>query len=322
MSLTLRESEILELLKQEPLISQVELAERLRITRSSVAVHISNLMKKGFILGKGYVFNQEASIVIFGESCLRIDINPQSDNRIDINLGGFAFDAAEALSELSAQAKVVTVVGKDQLGECLFNKRQEDKIDVTNIYRHPKSRSSRTVYINGLLSYQESIAREDYEKAADTWEWIFLNSDWLLIDPLLEKDILNKLLQRNDEKVPCIGTCKFISDSEDISSLNIKNSLLVIGLENSEKLEKYTKLVLNSVKMNKSSCIITDGRTGLIYIDNDTTIDFPLLPNQSFCVKTRLPFLLAGMVYGLTRNYPTRQAIRIAIGTASTNEVP
>ena len=138
MGLTVRETEILELLKKEPLISQVELADRLGITRSSVAVHISNLMKKGVILGKGYVFNQEASIVVFGESTMRIDISEQPENRIDMHLGGFAFEAARAFSELSVQSKVVTVVGKDRLGEYIIDKMQESKTDVSNVFRnHP-----------------------------------------------------------------------------------------------------------------------------------------------------------------------------------------
>ena len=50
--MTQRESEILKLIEKEPLLSQREIAEILGITRSSVAVHISNLMKKGLIVGK------------------------------------------------------------------------------------------------------------------------------------------------------------------------------------------------------------------------------------------------------------------------------
>ena len=42
------------------MISQQELADRAGITRSSVAVHISNLMKKGCIAGKGYMRAPEA----------------------------------------------------------------------------------------------------------------------------------------------------------------------------------------------------------------------------------------------------------------------
>ena len=53
--MTQRERQILQLIEQNPMVSQQELADRLQITRSSVAVHISNLMKKGHIAGKGYI---------------------------------------------------------------------------------------------------------------------------------------------------------------------------------------------------------------------------------------------------------------------------
>ena len=52
--MTQREKEILELIAQDPMIQQQTIADRLGITRSSVAVHISNLTKKGFLAGKGY----------------------------------------------------------------------------------------------------------------------------------------------------------------------------------------------------------------------------------------------------------------------------
>ena len=51
--MTQRERQILNWIEADPMISQQELAERAGITRSSVAVHISNLMKKGCIAGKG-----------------------------------------------------------------------------------------------------------------------------------------------------------------------------------------------------------------------------------------------------------------------------
>ena len=47
MAATDREQQILAWIKQNPLISQNELAELCGITRSGVAAHISNLMKKG-----------------------------------------------------------------------------------------------------------------------------------------------------------------------------------------------------------------------------------------------------------------------------------
>ena len=57
--MTLREKEILQILKNNPMISQQEIADMLDISRASVAVHITNLMKKGQILGKGYILRKE-----------------------------------------------------------------------------------------------------------------------------------------------------------------------------------------------------------------------------------------------------------------------
>jgi len=45
--MTEREKEIFKLIEKDPMLSQAEIARLLKITRTSVAVHISNLMKKG-----------------------------------------------------------------------------------------------------------------------------------------------------------------------------------------------------------------------------------------------------------------------------------
>ena len=56
--MTNREAQIFQWIMENPMISQEELAAKAGIARSSAAVHISNLMKKGYILGKGYVTNK------------------------------------------------------------------------------------------------------------------------------------------------------------------------------------------------------------------------------------------------------------------------
>ena len=64
--MTQRERQILQLIEQNPMVSQQELADQLQITRSSVAVHISNLLKKGYIAGKGYVLRTGSYAVVVG----------------------------------------------------------------------------------------------------------------------------------------------------------------------------------------------------------------------------------------------------------------
>ncbi|HBI26252.1 MAG TPA: carbohydrate kinase, partial [Peptococcaceae bacterium] len=88
--LTKREREILCFLKKDPTISQEKLAEKMEITRSAVAVHISNLMRKGFILGRGYILDERTGILVIGKTWL--EIKAQADEpRIDISYGGMGY---------------------------------------------------------------------------------------------------------------------------------------------------------------------------------------------------------------------------------------
>ena len=64
--MTQRERQILNWIKENPMISQQELADKAGITRSSAAVHISNLMKKGYISGKGYIVRTAPYVTVVG----------------------------------------------------------------------------------------------------------------------------------------------------------------------------------------------------------------------------------------------------------------
>ena len=70
-----REQEILNIIIADPMISQSEIADKLGITRSSVSVYITNLIKKGIIKGRGYVVNEEFYPVIVGAANLGPDGN-------------------------------------------------------------------------------------------------------------------------------------------------------------------------------------------------------------------------------------------------------
>ena len=74
--MTQRESEILRLIQADPMISQQVIADTLGITRSSVAVHISNLIRKGYIAGKGYVLRSGSYVVVVGG--VNVDIGGRS----------------------------------------------------------------------------------------------------------------------------------------------------------------------------------------------------------------------------------------------------
>lgn len=106
--MTQREQEILTLIQRDPMISQQDIADSLGITRSSVAVHISNLIRKGYIAGKGYVLRGNSYAVVVGgvnvdiggkafAPLIAADSNPGT---VKISLGGVGRNIAHNMSLL------------------------------------------------------------------------------------------------------------------------------------------------------------------------------------------------------------------------------
>ena len=113
--MTQRERQILNWIEENPLISQQELAEKAGITRSSVAVHISNLMKKGFIQGKGYLLQKNPYIVVVGGANMDISGRPdaplvaQDSNpgKVRLSPGGVARNIAHNLALLGEDGRTL-----------------------------------------------------------------------------------------------------------------------------------------------------------------------------------------------------------------------
>ena len=123
--MTQRERQILQLIESNPMISQQTIADELGITRSSVAVHISNLMNKGHIAGRGYVLRSGSYVVVIGGVNVDIggkshaplvaaDSNPGS---VRVSLGGVGRNIAHNLSLMGTDVRMLTAYGDDIHGQ-------------------------------------------------------------------------------------------------------------------------------------------------------------------------------------------------------------
>ena len=123
--MTQREKEIFNIIQGTPMIEQSEIAQKLNITRSSVAVHIANLQKKGYVLGRGYLLKEQEYVVGIGaanvdvhgrskESIILRDSNPGAMN---ISAGGVTRNVCENLSRLGSPVKLITALGDDVYAE-------------------------------------------------------------------------------------------------------------------------------------------------------------------------------------------------------------
>lgn len=138
--MTQRERQILQWIEADPMISQEQLAEKAGITRSSVAVHISNLMKKGYIAGKGYVLRSGTYAVVVGGVNMDIggrsfaplvakDSNP---GKVRMSLGGVGRNIAHNMSLLGVDVRFLTAFGDDLYAQRIAASCGELGIDISH----------------------------------------------------------------------------------------------------------------------------------------------------------------------------------------------
>lgn len=155
--MTQRERQILQLIEADPMISQQAIADTLGITRSSVAVHISNLTKKGCIAGKGYVLRTGSYAVVVGgvnvDICGRsfhplveADSNP---GRVSTGLGGVGRNIAHNMSLMGVDVRLLTAFGDDPNGQRVAASCSELGIDASHALRLAGETTSTYLYLTG-----------------------------------------------------------------------------------------------------------------------------------------------------------------------------
>ena len=154
--MTKRERQLLNWIEANPLISQKELAEKAGITRSSVAVHISNLMKKGYITGKGYIVQTSPYVTVVGGVNVDIGGRPfgplvsQDSNpgAVHSSLGGVGRNIAHNMALLGLDVRLVTAFGDDLNAQKLAASCGELGIDISQSPVIPGGRTSTYLFIN------------------------------------------------------------------------------------------------------------------------------------------------------------------------------
>lgn len=153
--MTQRERQILQLIEANPMISQQELADGLGITRSSVAVHISNLMSKGHIAGRGYVLRSGSYAVVVGGVNVDIGGKPfappvaadSNPGTVSVSLGGVGRNIAHNLSLMGTDVRLLTAYGDDIHGHRVAASCSELGIDLSHARRISGGTTSTYLYL-------------------------------------------------------------------------------------------------------------------------------------------------------------------------------
>lgn len=156
MDLTEREQEIVALLRRDPLIGSAAIADALGTTRAAVNVHLSNLGKKGVILGRGYVLSEEPAVVVIGGA--NMDIKARSaatavaatsnPGTASMAAGGVGRNIAECLARLGTRTHLVAAIGSDGLGDQVLAATSGAGVHVEHVRRTARSTGTYTAVLD------------------------------------------------------------------------------------------------------------------------------------------------------------------------------
>lgn len=121
MTLTEREHALIELIKENPFMSQQDMAMQLEMSRPALANLISGLVKKGKIVGRAYVLPKENNIICIGGANIdrkfhlqgKLQMGTSNPVSSTQSIGGVARNIAENLGRLDNDVALLTTAGKD-----------------------------------------------------------------------------------------------------------------------------------------------------------------------------------------------------------------
>ncbi|MGL5743543.1 MAG: carbohydrate kinase [Cetobacterium sp.] len=234
--MTNREKEILKWIEEDPFISQSELAEKADIARSSIAVHISNLIKKGKIIGKGYIIQKKSFVTVIGGT--NIDISAKSysplkdydsnPGKVITSFGGVGRNIADNLSRLNQDVELITVLGDDFNGEEVKKNCRVLGINTSNSLTIPNSSTSTYISIlNDNNDMKLAISAMDlYENVTIDFikskKEILDESKICIVDTNIPKETIQYIV--NNFNIPifldCVSTTKALKIKEFIGKFH------------------------------------------------------------------------------------------------------
>lgn len=290
MTLTEREQSLIQLIRNNPFMSQQDMATKLDMSRPALANLISGLVKKGKIVGRAYVLPEENNIICIGGANidrkfhLKGSLEMGTSNPVvsSQSVGGVARNIAENLGRLDNKVSLLTTCGKDTDWQAIVSASEAfiNLADVEQLSNH--STGSYTAIIDEagelvLATANMDVYEELKPKILMKQDMLLASAPIIIVDLNCPKDTVEYVqsfaLARN---VPLAivpvsspkmnrlsdtleGVTWFICNSDEASTL--------VDMEiNSE--QQYLKALPKILALGAENVIITAGSKGVYAANN------------------------------------------------------
>lgn len=322
--MTKREQELLEIIKENPYISQNELADLLNIKRSSVAVHISNLIKKGYLVGRAYVINSNLSkevcviggcnIDFIAKSFEKINMKDSNPGTLEYSFGGVAKNIAENLLKMGIENKFISVFGDDVYSREIKDYLKKIGLDFSNSKFLTNRGMSNYISIldenNDLftaissMEVLDEINIEFISKLID----LIKSYKYIVMDTNLREDVLEYICKNCPNSkiiVDCVSRKKALKIKKLLKYIYLlkpniyeAEELTDVSYKNESDLEKIVNVFLEK---GVQKVFISMGEKGILYADkNENGIvkinEKSKIENTSGCGDAAMSGIIFGVV--------------------------
>lgn len=322
--MTKREQELLDIIKENPYISQNELADLLNIKRSSVAVHISNLIKKGYLVGRAYIINSNLSkevcviggcnIDFIAKSFEKINMKDSNPGTLEYSFGGVAKNIAENLLKMGIENKFISVFGDD-----VYSKEIKDYLKKIGLdFSNSKFLTNRGMsnYISILDENNDLFTAISSMEVLDEINIEFISKlidliksyKYIVMDTNLREDVLEYICKNCPNSkiiVDCVSRKKALKIKKLLKYIYLlkpniyeAEELTDVPYKNESDLEKIVNVFLEK---GVQKVFISMGEKGILYADkNENGIvrikDKLKIENTSGCGDAAMSGIIFGVV--------------------------
>ncbi len=332
--MTNREKEIYQLIKENPFITQQELADQMNITRSSVGVHVRNLMSKGNIKGRGYILDEEAYVIVIGGSNIdlvgfskdKIVLEDSNPGRLKTSLGGVGRNIADNLARLDVKTQLLSAVGDDVQGDELIDTSIKSGIDMRHVIRSKAYDTS--TYLSVVdkdgnmvlaLSDMESINAITIEYL-EKYHKEIVNAKAVVIDTNLTEESIQYIFEKYQNMpiyVDTVSTTKAMKILPYLGSIHTlkpnkieAEKLLDMPIQSDEDMMKAAQMFLDK---GMEQIVISNGGKGIFYGNGQGIKKIVPEAVKMANANGAGDAFMAGLVYGFIHELTLTDAVDFAI---------
>ncbi|UAB70848.1 winged helix-turn-helix transcriptional regulator [Vibrio sp. SCSIO 43132] len=336
--MTEREQQIFQLIKQDPMIPQQDIADKLGISRSAVAGHIMNMTHKGIILGKGYILSESKYAVVIGGANMDILGQPQqamhqgdsNPGVVSCSPGGVGRNIAENIARLGTEVRLISVVGNDTYGQLIIDKTRQAGVDVSPVMK--LSDGTTSTYLSLLnedgdmqvavsdMSILDKLTIESLEPHIE----VLKRAEVIVVDTNLSESVLEYIFSQFADKpifVDTVSSTKAVKIKPYLSHIhtlkpNIKEaqSLSDLPHHDADDLETIADWFLNQ---GTQRIFLSLGEEGVFYKDAQGSQHFPTVSTDIKNANGAGDAFLAGLVHSYINKWSVERSSEFAMAAAS-----